>query len=309
LTVLAVDVRPRWPFRLAPHGGPDGVARWSAGALRRLVHVEGRPVVVEVRQPARERVSFVARGSERDACALGIERMRFATGVDDDLEPFHRRFRFDPLIGRALRADPFLRIRRRPEPFEALAWAVTEQLIEVQRAFAIQRRIVARLGRRCPRTHLRDVPDAARVAGAAPALLESCDLAAGRARALVRAAREVATGRVDLRAADHERGWRRLLAIPEIGPWTVEMLALHGQGRMDQVPAGDLGYLKLVGRRRTGSPFARASEDEVRELLAPYAPWAGLAGAYLSAARRRRPGPPPVALSMPRAPDPAGTRW
>ena len=32
--------------------------------------------------------------------------MRFATGVDDDLRPFHERFRDDPVIGRAVRANP-----------------------------------------------------------------------------------------------------------------------------------------------------------------------------------------------------------
>ena len=32
--------------------------------------------------------------------------MRFALGVDQDLQPFHERFRFDPLIGAAVRADP-----------------------------------------------------------------------------------------------------------------------------------------------------------------------------------------------------------
>ncbi|MDQ6916077.1 MAG: DNA-3-methyladenine glycosylase 2 family protein, partial [Actinomycetota bacterium] len=97
-------------------------------------------------------------------------------------------------------------------------------------------------------------------------------------------AREVAAGRIDLHAPDHERAWRRLRAIPGIGRWTVEMLALRGQGRYDQVPAGDLNFLEAVGRLRTGKPHARATEDEVREVLAPYHPWAGLAGAYLLAA-------------------------
>ena len=104
----------------------------------------------------------------------------------------------------------------------------------------------------------------------APARLQSLDLGAGRALALRRAAREVAAGRADLRAADHERGWRRLRAIPGIGRWTIEMLALHGQGRYDQVPAGDLGFLKLVGRLRAAHPHARATEDEVRAFFAPY---------------------------------------
>ena len=111
----------------------------------------------------------------------------------------------------------------------------------------------------------------------------------------MRAAREVAAGRIDLHRPDHERGWARLRAIPGIGRWTVEMLALQGQGRMDQLPAADVGYLKLVGRLRTGNPFARASEDEVRELLARYHPWEGLAGAYLLASGRRLLGGPPLA--------------
>ena len=39
------------------------------------------------------------------------------------------------------------------------------------------------------------------------------------------------------------------------------MLALHGQGRHDQLPAGDVGLLKLVGRTLSGGdPQARAQE-------------------------------------------------
>ncbi len=100
--------------------------------------------------------------------------------------------------------------------------------------------------------------------------------------ALVRAAREVASGRVDLLdASQAERGWRRLRSIRGIGSWTVQMLALTGQGRLDQLPAGDVAYLKLVGRLRAGGdPYARATEEEVMDFFAPYAPWAGLAGLH-----------------------------
>src|SRR5207302_10896751 len=118
------------------------------------------------------------------------------------------------------------------------------------------------------------------VAAQAPALLASFDLSESRAVALIRAAREVAVRRVDLDDPDHERGWRRLREIRGIGSWTLQKLALTGQGRLDQLPAGDLAYLKLVGRLRTGRPKARATEHEVLEFFEPYAPWAGLAGAY-----------------------------
>ena len=75
------------------------------------------------------------------------------------------------------------------------------------------------------------------------------------------------------------------------------MLALHGLGRLDVVPAGDLGYLKLVGRLTTGNPKAIADEAEVRGFFAPYAPWAGLAASHLIRERTRP------------APRPARTRW
>jgi 3-methyladenine DNA glycosylase/8-oxoguanine DNA glycosylase len=207
--------------------------------------------------------------------------MRSALGVDHDLRPFYERFRFDPLIGPAVRARPMLRVTGRPEPFEALMWAIAEQLIEFERAARIQRRLIARLGRRCRESGLRDAPSARAIADQAPALLQSMDLTEGRAVALVRAARAVASGQLDLHDSDHERGWRRLLGIRGIGSWTVQKLALTGQGRLDQLPAGDLAYLKLVGRLLSGGdPWARASEEEVAEYFAPYAPWGGLAGAY-----------------------------
>jgi 3-methyladenine DNA glycosylase/8-oxoguanine DNA glycosylase len=129
------------------------------------------------------------------------------------------------------------------------------------------------------------VPSPKALAGVAPALLQSFDLAGSRARTLGRAAREISRGRIDLHSTDHETAWRRLRAIPGIGPWTVEVLALQGQGRNDQLPAGDVGLLKLVGRTLSGGdPHARASEAQVRAFFAPYGEWAGMAFAHVIAA-------------------------
>lgn len=283
---LRVEVRPPWPFRL---GGAtlDGLLRRRGASLQRLLHVDGVPVHVAALQPAPDRVVFGARSACERAAAAGIDRMRFATAVDEDYRAFHEAFRADPVIGRAVRRHPHVRPRRKPDPWEALYAAVTEQLIELGRATAIQRRMIAALGRRCHVTGLRDAPTPAAVAGVAPARLESFDLSPGRALTLCRVAREVATGRVDLNAPPHEAGWRRLRAIPGIGAWTVEMLALYGQGRHDQVPAADVGFLKLVGRLATGNPRARADEAEVRGFFARYGEWRGLAGEYLVVAASR----------------------
>jgi 3-methyladenine DNA glycosylase/8-oxoguanine DNA glycosylase len=203
--------------------------------------------------------------------------MRFALGVDDDLTEFYRRFRRDPLLGPSIRRRPDIRPKRRPWPWEALAWAVVKQLIETGRAARIQRRIVGRWGARLERDGegLRDVPGADLIGGRAPAELEALGLSPKRSIALATTARQISLGRV---AAEDPAADRRLLAIPEIGPWTVQCLGFFGRGEPDSLPAGDLMFLKQVGRlARLGR---RATVEEVEEYYAPYAPFRGLAGAW-----------------------------
>jgi 3-methyladenine DNA glycosylase/8-oxoguanine DNA glycosylase len=285
---LRVEVRPVWPFRLTRRSGMDGLSPVRRGVLHRLLHerVEDHehPVHMRVAQLSSGNVLIGARCAEPEAAAPAIVRMRRALGVDLDLKAFHDEFRYDPLIGAAVRVNPTVRPAGRPDAFEALAWAVTEQLIEYERAAAIQRRMVAVLGRRDEQSGLRNSPSATVFAGTAPAQLEAFDLAASRALALVRVAREVAAGRVALESADpivQEDGWRRLQTIPGIGSWTVEILALTGQGRLDQVPAGDLSFIKFVGRVLSGGdPWARADEQQVRDFFARFGRWQGLAASY-----------------------------
>lgn len=258
----------------------DGVWRRRGGVLERLVVVGGACVVVRAAQPEADRVVLGAWADTCGSAAAALDWVRWALGVDDDLRPFHEAFRRDPLVGASVRRRPWLRVTRRPV-FEALAWAVCEQLIELVRAAAIQRRIAGALGPRCAATGLRAAPGAAALARCSPARLEGWGLAPRRALTLARVAREVAGGRVDLADPDHERVWARLRTLPGVGSWTVACLALHGQGRYDVIPAGDLGFRKLLGRLDNGgNPTARVDEAVVRERFAVYGAWAGLAGAH-----------------------------
>jgi 3-methyladenine DNA glycosylase/8-oxoguanine DNA glycosylase len=302
---LRVEVTPAWPFRIG-RGSGDGILRRRGATLTRLLHVGDEAVLVAVAQTAPQRVLFAARSESPAAAESAIARMRWATGVDEDLRPFHERFAGDPVIGQAVRSRPWVRIHRRPAPWEALAWSITEQLIELQRALEIQRRLVRRFGRRCPHSGMRDMPEPAAIAALAPAELQAFDLAARRALALRAAAREVASGRVDLN--DRERAWPRLAAIPNVGTWTLEMLSLYGQGHYDLVPAGDLGFIKLIGRLSTGNPKARADEAEVRGFFERYGEWKGLAGTYLVVAAATGTLTESRSSAVP-APRRAGIRW
>lgn len=295
---LEVEVRPPWPYRLPARGGGDGVMRVSGGIAARLLHADGRPVLVRTWQPDADRVLIRAEAvppacvrrpeltgvhlSEAPAARPQLETaiacIRFALGVDDDLTPFAERFRRDPLLGPLIRRRPWKRPTRRPWAWEALAWAVTEQLIESTRAAAIQRRIVRAWGPslRIGRAVLRDVPCAGAVGGRAPAELEGMDLAGRRAVALRSVAREVASERCDPGAALADE---QLMRIPDIGPWTVQCLGLFGRGEEDSLPAGDLAYIMLVGH--LAGLGRRATVEEVEEFYAPYAPFRGLAGVFM----------------------------
>ena len=297
---LEIDVRPPWPYRLPAGGGGDGVARVRRGIFIRVLWIGADPIVVAAWQRRGGEVALRAVASPdrptapRKSLAAAIERMRFALAVDDDLADFHAEFRSDPLLGPAISARPWHRARRRPFAWEALAWAITKQLIESSRAAAIQRRLVRRWGAEATspfpdRGPLRDVPAPAAIAARAPAELAALDLAAGRALTLIAAARDVATGRVDPADAG---GDRRLLRIRGVGPWTRQCLALHGRGERDALPAGDLGYLKVVGR--LAGLGRRATVEEVEEFFAPYEPYRGLAGSFVLAHYHAqvRKGPP-----------------
>src|SRR5918994_1329078 len=143
---VEAGVVPVGAYRLPPAGRDSVVVRRGTALVRLVQGPAGWDVVAEWQGAGA--VRFRAEGPTRDAAAEGIARMRFALGTDHDIRPFLRRFRRDPLIGAVVRSRPWVRPRRRPEPFEALAWAVCEQLIESRRAASIERTIVRRHGRR-----------------------------------------------------------------------------------------------------------------------------------------------------------------
>ncbi len=308
---VEIEVRPVSPFRLPRSNGSDRIVQRYGSGLRRLLITDGAPVVVSVRPSGSGSYRFLARpvppervsgpGSgklvEADSGRLEatLDAFRFSLGIDVDMAPFRDAFIGDPLLGPAIRQRIESRSSRRADPWEALAWAVTEQLISYRSAAAIQRRMIRRWGMvleepapagpagRMPVSGaLRTPPTPEAIAGASPAELQACDLSAKRAMALIRCAKQISGGRVDLH---HPEDDRRLLAIPEIGPWTLACLALRGRGDPDALLAGDLGQIKLVGALAgLGRP---AEIEEVEAFYAPYTPFRGIAGDFLLASHGR----------------------
>ena len=120
-----------------------------------------------------------------------------------------------------------------------------------------------------------------------PAVADLCDLdpdtlrlPRARRRTLVALVDALASGTVDVGVgADWDRSRRQLAALPGIGPWTAEMIAMRALGDPDAFPAADIGVRR--GARSLGLPDART------DLLARslrWRPWRSYAVQYLWAA-------------------------
>jgi DNA-3-methyladenine glycosylase II len=281
MEVVDVTVRPPWPSEPPRSSGPGGLVRIDGAVARRALRIGDELALVEAAWRG-EDVLLRAHAADEDAARVALERMRFVLMLDDDLEPFHRAHRGDPLLGRVIRARPRLRFLRKPEPFEALAWAIIEQLIDTQRAGNIAWAFTRAHGVQHPRGPW-VAPAADAFANAAA--LEAAGLAPTQSRTLARVARAVVRGEIDPGASDQ----RKLGAIPGVGEWTLAHLNLFGRGVYDVPLAKDVGmrnaYARVAGVR-TGS----VTEDEFAAVLDRYAPWQGLAALYLVAAGWRSGG-------------------
>jgi 3-methyladenine DNA glycosylase/8-oxoguanine DNA glycosylase len=294
-----VAIEPVAPYRL-PRAMPDGVMRSRAGVLERVVAEEGQLVVLRAAQPGRSGTVLIGAWAEEPALAgRALSRWRSTLRVDVDHRPFLEAAWHDPLLAPLVRARPWMHPFVRYRPHEALLWAITEQLIEYLEAAKIQRRLTRLVGVECPRTGLRDAPTPQAILDLPPAQIESYGLSARRTQLMREVCRLLVRG-LDLDADDPRPAQRRLRAIPGLGAWTLSCLALHGQGDPDATPSGDLGLLKAVGRLMAEGrveapasidPAARdrrerlplATEQQVHDLMARYAPWRGYAASHLLA--------------------------
>ena len=87
----------------------------------------------------------------------------------------------------------------------------------------------------------------------------------------------LADGRMALHAGcDWDRGRRQLAALPGIGPWTAEVIAMRGLGDPDAFPATDLG-VRLAAKQLGLPEDARA----LTEHSSRWRPWRSYATQHL----------------------------
>lgn len=269
---------------LAAHAVPDvELVDAAAGTVERLVMTDDGPVPVRVRlAPDRVVVEFDDLAeTDAEADALVGSRVRHWLGLDVDVAQVERHLRADPVVGPLVVKRPGLRVLGTVDGFETAVLTVLGQQVSVAAARTFGGRLVRAFG---PPVNGRGLAVFPRPASLARVPAEDLARAIGltRARALTVAAlaRACADGLAlepagpadapDLRADTRTRG--ELLALPGIGPWTVEYLALRVLRDPDAFPAED-----LVLRRGLG--VARAAEAAA--LARGWAPYRGYGVAHL----------------------------
>jgi AraC family transcriptional regulator of adaptative response / DNA-3-methyladenine glycosylase II len=197
-----------------------------------------------------------------------VARLRGLFDLDAHPEAIAAHLRREPVLRDSIAARPGLRVPGAFDGFELAARAVLGQQVSVRAATTLCARLVARFGRPVPKLlpGLTAVfPAPAVLAGAAIADVRAIGLPEQRARTLVALAGAVAEGRLDLSlGADPERAVAALEALPGIGPWTAQYVAMRALRWPDAFPGGD-----LVVRRALDVTTTRAAEART----AAWRPW------------------------------------
>ena len=160
--------------------------------------------------------------------------------LDRDMRPVVARLGTDPFLAPLVRAAPDRRVPGTVDPHELAFRAVLGQQVSVAGARTLAARLTQEYGEPVaePRgTVTHGFPTAEALAAADP---ERLPMPRSRGRALVGLARALAAGDVDL-DGDPAEAREALLALPGIGPWTVEYVAMRALRDPDAFPASDLG--------------------------------------------------------------------
>jgi AraC family transcriptional regulator of adaptative response / DNA-3-methyladenine glycosylase II len=204
-----------------------------------------------------ERNEIVVTVAPALAPALGGVVQRLRQGLDLDADPAA----IDAALA-SLPGAPGLRVPNGMDGWEIAARVILGQQVTVAAARTLTARLVERFGEpiATPFADLtRLFPSAAKIARASAEDIGTLGIVRQRVGALQALAREVAGGRVELhRGAPLEATLDALRALPGIGEWTVQLIAMRALAWPDAFPASDIGVMNAMGTRDVKEVSARA---------------------------------------------------
>lgn len=212
----------------------------------------GSRVTVSIRQ---DDVELSADTDDDADFAHIVSATRAWLDLDTDTDAVARALGDDPLLGPLVRRRPGLRAVGYPDAFEAAIMTVLGQQVSVAAGCTFGGRLTSAYGTASPSGLLR-FPAPAALADAPPEELRAAvGVTRKRAATVQNVARAVVAGLSLDASADQAALRSELLAIPGIGPWSADYLAVRVLRDPDAFTPGD-----LVARRVMGNPSIRDAE-------------------------------------------------
>mgnify|MGYP001547076604 CR=1 FL=1 len=281
-TVLTVSLSCRAPFDwssllafFAARAVP-GVESIDGGCYRRTVKIDGQPGVIEVRQD-QDKVLLAMHGIATQNIFPVVQQCREVFDLDAPMQEITRVLSQDALLARRLGRSPGVRVPGAWDGFELAVRAVLGQQISVKAATTIAGRLAKAYGEPVKDkagsglTRLFPVPERL-----ARAQFKNMGITTNRAATLRRLASAVIDGSLNFDTAQDPAAFREsLLAIPGIGEWTAQYVAMRALKNPDAFPAADLGLLRafdMPGQERLRS----AHLEEMSQAWRPWRAYAAL---------------------------------
>jgi AraC family transcriptional regulator of adaptative response / DNA-3-methyladenine glycosylase II len=258
-----------------------GIESFDGTAYRRSLRLpNGDGSVTLSVEPADGGIRAVFELEDLRDLTAAISRCRHLLNLDTDPVAVDDILGADPLLGPLVARRPGIRMPGTADGFELAVRAVIGQQVSVAAARTVTGRIVRAAGRplrnpTLPVTHTFPSPEAlAELARRRPAVFA---MPSSRRRTLAALAAGVAGGELPIDpGADPDEVRAGLLALPGVGPWTADYVAMRALGDPDAFLAGDLGVRHALG--------ALAGPDDTRgaaALAERWRPWRAYAVAHL----------------------------
>jgi AraC family transcriptional regulator of adaptative response / DNA-3-methyladenine glycosylase II len=287
--VLSLAYRPPYDWsamlaHLAARATPGVEHVSDDGVYRRTIEVDGHAGQVALRpSPGRDVHALRVELSPSLLSALAplLARLRRLLDLDADPSAITGHLRRDATLAPLVARRPGLRVAGAADAFELALRAVLGQQVTVRGATTLAGRLARSIARPMPEStyaELTHLPvTAARLADARVSSLTDVGLTRARAECVVTLARAVADGTLpelagDGTCTDPASFVRRFVALPGIGPWTADYVAMRALRWPDAFPAGDLGLRKAMGG---------LSAAKLRAASEPWRPWRAYAAQHL----------------------------
>jgi AraC family transcriptional regulator of adaptative response / DNA-3-methyladenine glycosylase II len=259
-----------------------GVEHVAEGRYARVIELDGALGSITVsdcplRCALRVEVSF----PRLSALPVILARVRHVFDLGSDPGTIARELSRDTLLAPLLAARPGLRVPGAWDGFEVAVRGILGQQITVRAATQLASRLVATLGRALDEsmpepalTHAFPKPQRF-----ALAQLETLGMPRARAAALFGLAQAVeAAPQLFDTSQELDAAVGRFAALPGIGAWTAQYIALRALAQSDAFPVGDIGLLRALARLEGGE---RLRPKQLLARAEGWRPWRAYAVLHL----------------------------